>query len=268
MKEDIRERVERAAASIKKKSGKIPSLAVVLGSGLAGLAREAGGVVIPFKEIAEFPEPTVEGHNGVMYIGDSCVYMAGRFHYYEGHSIDDVVLPVMVLHALGVKKLILTNASGGVNMEYSPGDLVLLKDHINFMGTSPLIGPNPKGFGPRFPDMSSVYSSRLRSLARELSGKELKEGVYLALSGSAYETPAEVRMVRILGGDMVGMSTVPEATIASYLGMEVLGISCITNMAAGILNQPLNHEEVIATGKMVEKEFSELLEKLVANLGG
>jgi len=268
MKKDFSQRVDWMVDSVKDKVAHRPALGIVLGSGLSGLAREAGGEKVDYGEIREFPKPTVEGHAGIMHVTDSCIYMAGRFHYYEGYPMDDVVLPIFLLHGLGVRKIILTNAAGGVNTDFEPGNLVLIKDHINMMGTHPLIGPNPSGFGPRFPDMSSVYSADLRRIAQEKADKKLFEGVYLALSGPSYETPAEINMLRSLGADMVGMSTVPEALIAGFLGMEVLGISCITNMAAGILPEPLNHEEVMATGKKVEKEFTALIEKLIDELSG
>ena len=173
--------------------------------------------------------------------------------------MDNVVLPVFLLRALGVRTLIVTNAAGGINRAFSPGDLVLISDHLNLQGTNPLIGPNEEDFGPRFPDMTDSYSSRLRALVRSRAKKELREGVYAAVTGPSYETPAEVRMLERLGADMVGMSTVPEVIAARYLGMRVVGISCITNMAAGVLDVPLDHAEVVATGKRVEAEMSELV---------
>jgi len=267
MKRDFEKRVETMYKSVKDKITSSPQLGIVLGSGLSGLADAFPGSGIPYSDIAEFPKPTVTGHKGEMTVSDECLIMAGRFHYYEGHPIDDVILPIMLMHKIGITTVILTNAAGGINKGYSPGDLVIIKDHINLMGFNPLHGPNPS-FGPRFPDMSAVYTPALREKAKKCVPYPFQEGIYLALSGPSYETPAEIRMLRNLGADMVGMSTVPEAITAGYLGMNVFGISCITNMAAGILDQPLNHEEVIATGKMVENTFKDVLQVLVREFGG
>ncbi|MBN1243893.1 MAG: purine-nucleoside phosphorylase [Spirochaetales bacterium] len=269
MKSDFGERVKRAAASIP--AGFKPETAVILGSGLSGIVEGLGYREIPFGEIAEFPKPTVQGHKGVLCLSGKNAIMAGRFHYYEGHPMDDVVLPIFALKALGVKNLILTNAAGAVNESYAPGDLVLIRDHLNLMGTNAFIGPNPadsdgKPFGPRFFDMSSVYDQGLRAVAASKAKRPLKEGVYAALTGPAYETPAEIRMVRAIGGDLVGMSTVPEATAARYLGMRVLGISCVTNMAAGISSAPLDHAEVVEVGKRVESELKALVMDLLSAL--
>jgi purine-nucleoside phosphorylase len=191
--------------------------------------------------------------------------MAGRIHYYEGHPVQDVVLPIFLLHRLGVRTLVVTNAAGGVNRAYSVGELVLIRDHINLMGVNPLRGPNP-GQGPRFPDMSTAYDPGLRDLARAVSDVKLKEGVYAAFPGPSYETPAEIRMLAVIGADLVGMSTVPEVIAASYLGMRVLGISCVTNMAAGILPQPLDHAEVLQAGKEAGPRFVRLLGGILARL--
>jgi purine-nucleoside phosphorylase len=199
-------------------------------------------------------------------LGGSVAVMAGRIHFYEGHPIEDVVLPVFLLHRLGVRTLIVTNAAGGVNRAYAPGDLVLIRDHVNFMGVHPLRGPNPEGLGPRFPDMSTAYDPALRALARSVS--PLQEGVYAAFSGPTYETPAEIRMMAAVGVDLVGMSTVPEVIACAYLGIKVLGISCVTNMAAGILPQPLDHAEVIARGKEAGPRFIALVEQVIRRLGG
>jgi purine-nucleoside phosphorylase len=198
-------------------------------------------------------------------IGDAVAVMAGRIHYYEGHPIQDVVLPVFLLHRVGVRTLVVTNAAGGVNRTFTVGELVLIRDHINLMGVNPLRGPNP-GQGPRFPDMSTAYDPKLRELARAVSGGKMSEGVYAAFPGPSYETPAEVRMADRMGADLVGMSTVPEVIAASYLGMRVLGISCVTNMAAGILPQPLDHAEVIRAGKEAGPRFVELLGGILARL--
>jgi purine-nucleoside phosphorylase len=198
-------------------------------------------------------------------IGSSVAVMAGRIHYYEGHAIQDVVLPVFLLHRLGVRTLVVTNAAGSLNRTYSVGELVLIRDHINLMGVNPLRGPNP-GQGPRFPDMSGAYDPGLRALARKVSEAPLQEGVYAGLSGPSYETPAEIRMLAAIGADLVGMSTVPEVIAASYLGIRVLGISCVTNMAAGMLPQPLNHAEVIQAGREAGPRFVGLLSSILNRL--
>jgi purine-nucleoside phosphorylase len=238
----------------------------VLGSGLSEVAREFGGAEIPFSQIDGYPVPTVQGHRGVMMLSDTLAVMAGRFHYYEGHSMDSVVLPIFLLHSLGVRTLIVTNACGGINPEFHAGELVLIRDHLNFLGTNPLVGPNDNSLGPRFPDMTAAYTPALRKLAREAAGEDLSEGVYAAMLGPSYETPAEIGMLRAVGADMVGMSTVPEVIAASYLGMEVLGISCITNLAAGMSGDGLSHAEVVATGKQVEKTLSRLLQTVVRKI--
>lgn len=259
MKEDFPIRVKRAAESVRMLSEHTPTVGVILGSGLSGVAEQLPGTEVAFSKIEGFPNPTVSGHRGILKVSDSTAVLAGRFHYYEGHLMDNVVLPVFLLHALGVRTLVVTNASGGINRDYDPGDLVMIADHINLMGTNPLIGPNDEELGPRFPDMTDAYSSRLRKLVQKAYRKELREGVYAAVAGPSYETPSEVRMLRALGADMVGMSTVPEVISARYLGMEVVGISCITNMAAGVLDSPLDHSEVIATGKRVETQMTTLV---------
>jgi purine-nucleoside phosphorylase len=197
--------------------------------------------------------------------------MAGRFHYYEGWSMDDIVLPVFVLHALGIRTLIVTNAAGGIKRSYRAGELVLIKDHINLLGSNPLRGPNPAGFGPRFPDMTESYSPGLRGVAREVAleleqGRELQEGIYAAFAGPTYETPAEVRMAEAMGADLVGMSTVPEVIAARFLGMEVLGISMVTNMAAGILDKALSHQEVVETAAKVIPRLSALLKGILSRI--
>jgi len=269
MKAAFAERVARAAASIP--SNYRPKAAVVLGSGLSGIVEGLGYEELPFSAIAEFPKPTVHGHKGMLCLSGRNAIMAGRFHYYEGHAIDDVVLPIFTLKAIGVETIILTNAAGGVNRGYAPGDLVLIKDHINFMGINPFIGPNPTGadgkpLGERFFDMGTIYAKELRALAVECAGRPMKEGVYMAFTGPSYETPAEVRMAAAMGGDLVGMSTVPEAIAARYLGMRVLGISCVTNMAAGITDQPLDHDEVVGVGKRVESELKGLILSILDRL--
>ncbi|HOX33309.1 MAG TPA: purine-nucleoside phosphorylase [Spirochaetales bacterium] len=279
------ERVLRAARALPPEFR--PKVAVVLGSGLSGIARGLGYREIPFSSIPEFPRPTVQGHAGLLCLSAKAAIMAGRFHYYEGHAMDDIVLPVFALREIGVETIVLTNAAGGANPDYSPGELVLIKDHINFMGTHPFIGPNPTrpdgspfglpsafaGAGQRFFDMSEVYSGELREAARDvargvrgLSGAPLREGVYCAFSGPSYETPAEVRMARAMGADLVGMSTAPEATAARFLGMRVLGISCVTNLAAGLAAAPLSHAEVVETGKKAEAALRDLVLGLIDRL--
>src|SRR6185436_5892132 len=223
-----------------------------------------------YEEIPGFMRSTAQGHAGRLVVGkvDSVpvVAMQGRVHYYEGYSLEQVTFPVRTFKLLGAKTLILTNASGGINVELSQGTLMVISDHLNLMGDNPLRGANEDRFGPRFPDMSAVYAAELQALvveaAREL-GVDVRRGIYGALSGPSYETPAEIHLLRALGADAVGMSTVPEAIVARHMGMEVLGISCITNMAAGISDQPINHEEVMATGDRVRETFAELLRRVI-----
>jgi purine-nucleoside phosphorylase len=269
MQEGFLKRVEQAARSLLSKHPHRPAVGLILGSGLGSFIQSVEGTDIPYGKIRGFPVPTVEGHAGFLRLASTVAVMAGRFHFYEGRSMDDIVLPVFLLHAIGVRTLILTNAAGGIKDSYSAGELVLIKDHINLLGVNPLRGPNPLGFGPRFPDMSDTYSPRLRRLAAEVAaeeGRALQEGVYAAFAGPTYETPAEVRMARAMGADLVGMSTVPEAIAARYLGMEVLGLSMVTNMAAGILDQPLSHQEVVETAEKVAPWLSALLKGILARL--
>jgi purine-nucleoside phosphorylase len=244
-----------------------PRVAVILGSGLGEFAARVEGTAVSFEELPGFPRPTVAGHSGMFKIGKQVAVMSGRVHYYEGFSLGDVVLPIFVLHRMGVRTIVVTNAAGGVNRSYTPGDLVLIRDHVNLMGVNPLRGPNPDGFGPRFPDMTRAYTPKLRALAQSVSPSALAEGVYAAFAGPSYETPAEIRMLEIMGVDLVGMSTVPEVIAASYLGMSVLGISCVTNMAAGILPQPLDHAEVMARGKEAGPRFMQLLTGIIERVG-
>lgn len=267
MNPDYPARVRRAVASVAPRSDERPAIGLILGSGLGALADRVEGREIAFSRIEGFPKPTVEGHAGTLRLGRSLAVMAGRFHFYEGFSMDDLVLPVFLLHALGVRTLIVTNAAGGIRREYRPGQLVLIRDHLNLMGDSPLRGPNPPGFGPRFPDMSEAYSKGLRALARERSSGGLAEGVYAGFLGPTYETPAEVRMAEAMGADLVGMSTVPEVIAARYLGVEVLGVSMVTNMAAGILDGALSHDEVVQTARRVIPTLAGLLEAVLAALG-
>jgi purine-nucleoside phosphorylase len=249
-------------------------LGVILGSGLGDYAETVQDAVrIPFAEIPHFPASSVAGHAGVLVAGrlhgHAVALMQGRVHYYEGHSPDDVIFPARVLHGLGVKTLIVTNAAGGINPEFRPGDLMVIRDHINFMGFNPLRGKLAERFGPRFPDMSYAYHPELRALARGAAGElgiPVREGIYLGLSGPSYETPAEIRMFRGWGADAVGMSTVPEVIAANQMGMRVLGISCITNMAAGILDQPLTHQEVLETTARVKDQFTRLVDRIIAGV--
>lgn len=265
MESELARKVDAAWGVFAAHTKNTPRIGVVLGSGLGEFASQVKGDDVPFTILPGFPVPTVQGHSGRFRVGEQAVIMAGRVHYYEGHPIQDVVLPVFLLHRLGVRTLILTNAAGAVNRSFHVGELVLIRDHINLQGVNPLRGPNP-GDGPRFPDMSTAYDPRLRQLARSVSETPLNEGVYAAFPGPSYETPAEVKMAGIIGADLVGMSTVPEATAAAYLGMRVLGISCVTNMAAGILAQPLAHEEVIKAGKEAGPRFVRLLGGILEKL--
>ena len=266
MKAGFEQRIEEAYSSVlkavRRDAPRFPlshAVGIVLGSGLGDFASKIEGVELPYSAVKGFPATTVAGHRGLFKLGERILLMAGRFHSYEGWDPDDVVLPVFLLKRLGASRLIVTNAAGAVNRRFSPGDLVIIKDHLNLMGKNPLTGPNPDNLGPRFPDMSDTYNPGLRAMVHEVSPFPVKEGVYAALNGPTYETPAEIRMLETLGADMVGMSTVPEVIAARFLGMEVLGISCITNMAAGILDQPLNHDEVIETGRRAASDFTGLL---------
>jgi len=251
-----------------------PEIGLILGSGLGVLGEEVQDkVIIEYSDIPNFPISTVEGHKSRFIFGTlnnkKIAVMQGRFHYYEGYSMQDVVFPVWVMHALGINNLIVTNAAGGVNKSFKPGDLMLIKDHINFSGDNPLLGPNINEIGVRFPDMSNAYNYNLIELAKKCATDnniEIREGTYMMFTGPNYETPAEIKAVRILGGDAVGMSTVPEVIAANHSGMKVLGISCITNMAAGILGQPLNHQEVIDTAEKVKNKFVSLVKSIVQNL--
>ena len=268
------ERAEHATRIIRARINVEPRIAVVLGSGLGGFADDfEDAAAVPYEEIPGFMRSTAQGHAGRLVAGkvDSVpiVAMQGRVHYYEGYSLEEVTFPIRTFGLLGIKTLILTNAAGGINVQLTQGGLMVLTDHLNLMGDNPLRGPNDERFGPRFPDMSSVYSPELQELAVEEAkaiGVEMRRGVYCALSGPSYETPAEIHLLRTLGADAVGMSTVPEAIVARHMGLEVLGISCITNMAAGIGDEPINHDEVMATGDRVRESFTELLRRIVAGI--
>jgi purine-nucleoside phosphorylase len=265
------DRAQAAADFILARTALRPRIGIVLGSGLGAFAGElADATAVPFAEIPHFPQSTVPGHSGRLVIGTVAgvpvAVMQGRVHAYEGYSSDEVTFPVRVLGRAGVTRLILTNAAGGINPAYHRGQLVLLSDHINFSGRNPVAGANDERFGPRFFDMSEAYSARLRALAQQAAQSldfELSEGVYLSVLGPSFETPAEIRAFRTLGADLVGMSTVQETIAARHMGIEVLGISCVTNMAAGIQKEPLSHEEVIETGRAVEARLAGLLTHLV-----
>jgi purine-nucleoside phosphorylase len=241
----------------------------VLGSGLGSFAdRLEQAVAIAYADIPHFPHPTVEGHSGRLLVGTLAAtpvaVMQGRVHAYEGYTPEEATFPIRVLGRLGITTLVITNAAGGVRLDLKQGQLVLVSDHINLTGRNPVVGPNDERLGPRFFDMTNAYSKRLRLLAH--SAAELAEGVYLGLSGPSFETPAEIRAFRTLGADLVGMSTVHEVIVARHMGIEVLGISCVTNMAAGILDQPINHLEVMETGARAQAELTSLLATLLPAL--
>ena len=268
------ERAEHATRIIRSRISVEPRIAVVLGSRLGAFADDFDeAVAIPYEDIPGFVRSTAQGHAGRLVIGkvDSIpvVAMQGRVHYYEGYSLEEVTFPVRVFNLLGIKTLVLTNAAGGINVQLTQGALMMISDHVNLMGVNPLRGPNDERFGPRFPDMSAVYSPELQELVIEEAraiNVEVRRGVYGALSGPSFETPAEIHLLRTLGADAVGMSTVPEAIVARHMGIEVLGISCITNMAAGISDAPINHEEVMATGDRVRETFAQLLRRVVSRV--
>jgi purine-nucleoside phosphorylase len=266
--------MQAALDSIRSRTSASPRVAVVLGSGLGAFAEElAGRVEIPYAEIPGWPPSTAVGHAGKLAIGklDSIdvAVMAGRSHLYEGYSQAQVTLGVRVLHRLGVRSIVFTNAAGGINLAYTQGALVLISDHINLQASNPLVGPNDDALGPRFPDMTEAYSASYRAIAQEVGqglGIPLAEGVYAGVLGPSYETPAEIRYLRTIGADLVGMSTVPEVIVANHLGMQVLAISCVTNMAAGILPQKINHEEVLETGRKVRDTLVRFLKGVLPRL--
>ena len=267
-------RAEHAARTIRARTTLDGRVAVVLGSGLGGFADEfEESVRIPYAEIPGFAASTVAGHAGSLVIGKvgpvPVVAMQGRVHSYEGYSLEEVTFPIRTFKLLGIETLLLTNAAGGINVQLSEGTLMIISDHLNLMGVNPLRGPNDERFGPRFPDMTEVYSRELQeTVVEEASalGIEVRRGIYAALSGPSYETPAEIHMLRSFGVDAIGMSTVPEAIVARHMGMKVLGISCITNMAAGISDSPINHEEVMEIGNRVRDTFTLLLRRIIGRL--
>ena len=273
--EKLYQKLRDASQYIQSKTSVKPKVGIVLGSGLGVYVEKVENqVVIPYGEIPHFPQTSVEGHDGRLIIGqaqgvDVAVFQ-GRFHHYEGHPLEDVVLPVRVLSLLGADYVILTNASGGINETYRPGDLVCITDHINMTGSNPLVGPNIAELGPRFPDMTQAYDMELQELihaAAQEIGVDVKRGIYAGVLGPTYETPAEIGMLKTIGGDLVGMSTVPESIAANHLGLRVAGISCVTNMAAGIGGEKLKHEDVKIVAQMAMQRFSDLVSATVKKIG-
>ena len=269
----LMQKIDKAVSCIRSKTTASPQIGLILGSGLGEFTDSLGNVInISYREIPEFPLSTVEGHEGSFVFGDfngvPIVALRGRLHYYEGYPQHDITMPVRIMKKLGVETLILTNAAGGINLEFSAGALMLITDHINYSGDNPLIGSNLEEFGPRFPDVSDIYTKDLRNQLKEtalLEGISLSEGVYIMYSGPNYETPAEIRFFRAIGADAVGMSTVPEALVAAHCGMKVIGVSCITNMAAGVIDKKLSHQEVIKTANRVKQDFTKLI-RIAINL--
>ncbi len=267
----IYDQINESVDFIKRRSALLPEIGVVLGSGLGEFADTLHDkTVISYEEIPHFKKVSVKGHAGRLVIGKinnrAIAVMQGRYHYYEGHDISEVVFPIRVLCSLGIKKILLTNAAGGISPMLIPGDLMIIRDHINMMGINPLRGETDERLGPRFPDMSQVYDNGLFDIiadGMQALGLGVKKGVYLALSGPSYETPAEIKMFSVLGADVVGMSTVPEAIVARHMGVTVAGISCISNLAAGISKTPLNHEEVTETANRVKDHFIKLLTTII-----
>ena len=270
------ERYSQAADYLKSKIPFQPEVGIILGSGLGGLAdRIEDPIAVPYHEVPHMAVSTAPGHKGRFIAGRIAgvpvICMQGRLHCYEGYPMRDVVFPVRAMRLLGVETLIVTNAAGGINLDFTAGDLMLITDHINFLGENPLVGTNEAGFGPRFNDMSYTYTKRLQELALQAAKKtgiDLKQGVYIACKGPSYETPAEIRAFRALGADAVGMSTVPEVITAAHCGMRVLAISLISNMAAGVLDQPLDEQEVIDAGERKAKDLQKLVSAVIARLGG
>lgn len=270
----LKRKIEEAKDFILSQTKAQPEIGIILGSGLGGLADELkNSIAIPYSQIPNFAKSAAIGHANELVIGElsgkTVVAMKGRFHYYEGFTPLEVAFPVHVMNALGIDKMIVTNACGAVNTAFSPGDLMLITDHINLTANNPFIGPNDDSLGPRFTDVSQVYSKRMQQIALTVASAAdltLRQGVYAWWTGPAYETPAEIRMIRTLGADAVGMSTVPEAMVATYYGIETLGISCLTNMACGILDQPLNHQEVIEVAALVREKFVALIKNVLVTI--
>jgi purine-nucleoside phosphorylase len=268
------DKLQNTVSFIKSKSSFKPNVGVILGSGLGTFVKKLQvEECFPFKDIPNFVPPTVEGHTGNLIFGSlgdvKVVALQGRIHYYEGHGMDTVVLPTRVMAMLGINTLLITNSAGGLDPSMNPGDFMIIEDHINLMGTNPLTGPNQSELGPRFPDMTEAYDKNLRTKLEEAIKKSsvvAHKGIYCAVSGPTYETPAEVRYLRMIGGSAVGMSTVPEVIAANHLGLKVCGVSCITNKAAGISSQKLSHNEVTETAKKVETQFSAFVSDFIASL--
>jgi purine-nucleoside phosphorylase len=269
------DQVDEAVRAIKARAGEaVPDVAVILGSGLGDFAnRLAGAMSIGYEALPNWPASRVIGHEGRLVIGTLAgkrvAVLSGRAHFYEGYDLRTVTFATRAIARLGVKTLIVTNAAGGINVTFAPGTLMVMDDHINLLGSNPLVGPNEDRFGPRFPDMTEVYSKRLRGIADDVAnaqGLKIGHGIYVALHGPSYETPAEIRYLRTIGADAVGMSTVPEAIVARHMGIDVLGISCITNAAAGVLPHPLQHDEVMAVARQVRGAFAALLEGIIGRL--
>ncbi|MGI6330228.1 MAG: purine-nucleoside phosphorylase [Zhaonellaceae bacterium] len=271
----MRRKLDESLSYIKAEAeNKQPQVGLVLGSGLGPLGNEISKAsIIDYKNIPYFPVSTVEGHAGKLIIGNlegkEVIACQGRFHYYEGYDLTEVTYPIRIMQALGVHTLIVTNAAGGINKSFKPGDIMLIEDHINLLGSNPLRGKNEPELGPRFPDMTEAYAKELKNLATKAAnelGITLKKGVYAAFSGPSYETPAEIRFLRLVGADSVGMSTVPEVIVANHANIKVLGISCITNMASGVLDRKLSHDEVVDTANKVQASFIKLVKKIIALL--
>jgi purine-nucleoside phosphorylase len=273
MKDDFT-RAESAAKFLESQSGLFPRIGIVLGSGLGAFADELTEETrIPYENIPFFPRSTAVGHAGQMVIGKvgdvPVAVMQGRVHLYEGYSAQEVAFPVRVLGLVGIHAVVLTNAAGGINLDFKQGTLVVIRDHLNLQGQNPLVGENDERFGPRFPDMTQAYFKPYREIALSAAsqlGRPIQEGMYAALLGPSYETPAEIRYLRTLGADLVGMSTIPEVIAARHMGLKVLAISCVTNMAAGILDQPIHHEEVLKTGERVKGDFLALLRAVLPHI--
>jgi purine-nucleoside phosphorylase len=272
--DDTFTRADSAAQFLLSQTPLRPRIGLILGSGLGAFADAlADATRVPYSQIPSFPRSTAIGHAGQMVLGKAgkvaVAAMQGRVHLYEGYSAQEVTFPIRVFGRMGVRAVILTNAAGGINLKFGQGALVLIKDHINLQGTNPLAGPNDDRFGPRFPDMTQVYSKSYRKAAQDEAAKlgmPLEVGIYAALLGPSYETPAEIRYLRTIGADLVGMSTVAEVIVARHMGIQVLAISCVTNMAAGILDQPLSHQEVMETGEKVRGQFEALLQAVLPRI--
>ena len=270
----LKQQIDRAVSVVRERVSLAPQVAIILGSGLGALAGEVrADAVVPYAEIPGFPRSTVEGHAGNLLVGRlegrAVAVMQGRAHFYEGYSLADVVFPVRVIRALGARVLLVSNAAGGINRLWSSGDLMIIADHINFMGSNPLMGPNDPDLGPRFPDMSQVYDPDLIALAERAAlaeGIAIRKGVYAGVHGPSYETPAELRMLRGWGADAVGMSTVPEVIAARHMGMRVLGITAITDMATGEQIKTVTHEDVMAVAREIEPKFIRLVKRIVREM--